>query len=145
MIDRQAVHMARLIDDLLGVSRIAHGKVLLRKEVLDLVKVVGATAQDYRSGLEAAGLTLKLQLPEEPLWVTGDPTRLAQIVGNVLHNASKFTDPGGTSAAVGGATAVCRAVIAAGYQVQARSSRLVPGCGASAKCPSGGYPDRLPS
>jgi PAS domain S-box-containing protein len=95
MIDRQATHMARLIDDLLDVSRIAHGKVSLRKEVLDLVKVVGATAQDYRSGLEAAGLTLDLQLPDQPLWVRGDPTRLAQIVGNLLHNASKFTDSGG--------------------------------------------------
>ena len=95
MIDRQATHMARLIDDLLDVSRIAHGKVLLRKEVLDLVKVVRATAEDYRSGLEAAGLTLELQLPDQPLWVRGDPTRLAQIVGNLLHNASKFTDPGG--------------------------------------------------
>ncbi|HEV3262610.1 MAG TPA: PAS domain S-box protein [Gemmataceae bacterium] len=95
MIDRQAAHMARLIDDLLDVSRIAHGKVLLRKEVLDLVKVVEATVEDYRGGLEAAGLTLKLQLPDEPLWVRGDPTRLAQIVGNVLHNASKFTEPSG--------------------------------------------------
>jgi PAS domain S-box-containing protein len=95
MIDRQATHMTRLIDDLLDVSRIAHGKVSLRKEVLDLVKVVRATAQDYRSGLEAAGLTLDLQLPDQPLWVRGDPTRLAQIVGNLLHNASKFTDPGG--------------------------------------------------
>jgi PAS domain S-box-containing protein len=95
MIDRQAAHMARLIDDLLDVSRITHGKILLRREVLDLVEVVRATAEDYRSGLEAAGLTFQLQLPDEPLWVRGDPTRLAQVVGNVLHNASKFTDPGG--------------------------------------------------
>jgi PAS domain S-box-containing protein len=95
MIDRQAAHMARLIDDLLDVSRIAHGKVLLRKEVLDLVEVVRITAEDYRSSLEATGLTLDLQLSDEPLLVKGDPTRLAQIVGNVLHNASKFTDPGG--------------------------------------------------
>jgi PAS domain S-box-containing protein len=95
MIDRQAAHMARLIDDLLDVSRIAHGKVLLRKEVLDLVEVVRITVEDYRSSLEATGLTLDLQLSDEPLLVKGDPTRLAQIVGNVLHNASKFTDPGG--------------------------------------------------
>jgi PAS domain S-box-containing protein len=95
IIERQATHMARLIDDLLDVSRIAHGKVLLRKEVLDLVEVVRVTAMDYRSSLEATGLTLDLQLPDEPLWVKGDSTRLAQVVGNVLHNASKFTDPGG--------------------------------------------------
>jgi PAS domain S-box-containing protein len=95
MIDRQATHMARLIDDLLDVSRIAYGKISLHKEVLDLVKVVRVTAEDYRSGLEAAGLTLQLQLPDTPTWVRGDPTRLAQIVGNVLHNARKFTDSGG--------------------------------------------------
>jgi PAS domain S-box-containing protein len=95
MIDRQAAHMARLIDDLLDVSRITHGKILLHREVLDVVKVVRAVAQDYRSGLEATGLALKLQLPDEELWVSADPTRLAQIVGNILHNASKFTDPGG--------------------------------------------------
>jgi PAS domain S-box-containing protein len=95
MIDRQAAHMARLIDDLLDVSRITHGKVSLRTELLDLAKVVKVTVEDYRSGLEAAGLTFQLQLPDGPLWVRGDPTRLAQVVGNVLHNASKFTDPGG--------------------------------------------------
>jgi PAS domain S-box-containing protein len=95
MIDRQAAHMARLIDDLLDVSRITHGKVSLRTELLDLVRVVKVTVEDYRSGLEEAGLTFQLQLPDGPLWVRGDPTRLAQVVGNVLHNASKFTDPGG--------------------------------------------------
>jgi CheY-like chemotaxis protein len=95
MIGRQAAHMTRLIDDLLDLSRITHGKVSLRKEVLDLAKLVQVAAEDYRCGLDAVGLTFQLQLPDEPVWVRGDPTRLAQVVGNVLNNASKFTDPGG--------------------------------------------------
>jgi signal transduction histidine kinase/DNA-binding response OmpR family regulator len=95
MIDRQVTHMARLIDDLLDMSRISRGKILLRKEQLDLVELVRGVVEDYRSGVETAGLKLDLQLPAGPLWTIGDPTRLAQVVGNVLHNAQKFTDAGG--------------------------------------------------
>ncbi len=95
MIDRQVTHMTRLIDDLLDVSRLSRGKVLLRKECLDLTEVVRATAEDHRAMLEAGGLRLRVSLPGRSLWTTGDPTRLAQVIGNVLHNASKFTDPGG--------------------------------------------------
>jgi signal transduction histidine kinase len=95
MIDRQVTHMARLIDDLLDMSRLSRGKILLRKERVDLVEVVRATVEDYRSMLEATGLHLQVRLPEAPLYTHGDPTRLAQVVGNVLHNANKFTDAGG--------------------------------------------------
>jgi len=95
MIDRQVKHMARLIDDLLDMSRISRGKVLLRKEQLDLVELVRGVVEDYRMSVETAGLRLDLYLPSEPLWTVGDPTRLAQVVGNVLHNAQKFTDAGG--------------------------------------------------
>jgi signal transduction histidine kinase/DNA-binding response OmpR family regulator len=95
MIDRQVTHMARLVDDLLDVSRLSRGKILLRKEVLDLRELVGAAAEDYRSTLEAGCLTLDVRLPAGPLAVIGDPTRLAQALGNVLHNASKFTNAGG--------------------------------------------------
>src|SRR5262249_7296925 len=95
MIDRQVTHMARLIDDLLDVSRLSRGKILLRKEPLDLVGLVRAVAQDYRERLRSAGLRFEVRLPDNPLYAEGDPTRLAQAVGNVLHNASKFTDPGG--------------------------------------------------
>jgi two-component system CheB/CheR fusion protein len=94
-IDRQVAHMARLIDDLLDVARIAQGKVLLRQERCDLARLVGTAAGDYRGVLESAGLELTLDLPAEPLWVEGDPTRLAQVVGNLLHNAHKFTGAGG--------------------------------------------------
>jgi signal transduction histidine kinase len=95
MIDRQVGHMARLIEDLLDVTRISRDKILLRKERLDLVALVLATLQDYQSSLEANGLVLELQLPATPLWMMGDPTRLCQILNNVLHNANKFSDGGG--------------------------------------------------
>ena len=94
-IERQVAHMARLLDDLLDVSRITRGKVLLSQETLDLGANVRATAEDLRGLLEAQGLGLAVSLPAEPLPVTGDPTRLAQIVGNLLQNAKKFSDPGG--------------------------------------------------
>src|SRR5439155_9933197 len=95
MIDRQVTHMARLIDDLLDMSRLSRGKILLRKERVDLVQVVRATVEDYRSLLEGTGLQLDVRLPSGPMYVHGDPPRLAQVLGNVLHNANKFTDAGG--------------------------------------------------
>ena len=96
IIERQIKQQARLLDDLLDVSRITQGKINLRPVRLDLVPLVRDTAEDARSGIESAGLTLELTLPEAPQWVDGDPTRLAQIVTNLLNNAAKFTDPGGT-------------------------------------------------
>ncbi len=95
IIGRQVTHMARLIDDLLDVSRLNLGKVLLRFERVDLGRLVRQTAEDYRSILEASGIGLQLELCAEPLWVRGDATRLAQMVGNLIHNAQKFTDVGG--------------------------------------------------
>jgi PAS domain S-box-containing protein len=95
IIERQVAHQTRLLEDLLDVSRIIRGMVKLRRERVDLTRVVRDAAEDCRSLLEQAQLTLKLELPEEPVWVEGDPTRLAQIVGNLLQNAAKFTDQGG--------------------------------------------------
>jgi PAS domain S-box-containing protein len=95
MIERQVTHLARLVDDLLDVSRISRGKILLRKERLDLVALVRSAVEDHRALLAGTGLTLAGEFPDEPLWVAGDPTRLAQVVGNLLHNANKFTDAGG--------------------------------------------------
>ncbi|WP_437604756.1 PAS domain S-box protein [Sorangium sp. So ce834] len=95
VIDRQVAHMARLVDDLLDVSRVARGRIQLRKERCDLVRLLRQTAEDYRSTLEASGLRFDLKLPSGPVWVLGDPTRLSQAVSNLLHNANKFTDPGG--------------------------------------------------
>ena len=95
MIDRQVAHMGRLVDDLLDVSRISQGRILLRREPLDLAALVRATAEDHRELIEEAGLSLFLELPAEPVRLEGDPTRLAQALGNLLQNAVKFTNPGG--------------------------------------------------
>jgi signal transduction histidine kinase/DNA-binding response OmpR family regulator len=96
VIDRQVTHMTRLVDDLLDATRIARGKVLLRKEPCDLRSIVRQTAADYRSILEGDRLNFIVDIGEEPLLVLGDPTRLAQVVGNLLHNAHKFTEAGGS-------------------------------------------------
>jgi signal transduction histidine kinase len=94
--DRQARHMGRLIDDLLDATRLAHGKILLRKERCDLNMVVRQTVEDYRNVIDSSGLQLEIDLPAETVWVDGDPTRLVQAIGNLLHNAHKFSNPGGT-------------------------------------------------
>ncbi|MEZ0223315.1 MAG: response regulator [Alphaproteobacteria bacterium] len=95
IIDRQITHMTRLVDDLLDSTRLARGKVLLRKERCDLVRLVRQTVDDYRNIFEQSKLKLGIELPEAPVWVQGDPTRLVQMVGNLLHNAHKFTSEGG--------------------------------------------------
>lgn len=95
MIERQVTHMVRLIDDLLDSTRLASGKILLRKDLCDLVKIVQQTANDYRSIFEASGIILELNVPDQPVFVNGDTTRLTQAIGNLLHNAHKFTNPGG--------------------------------------------------
>jgi len=95
IIDRQAKHMCRLIDDLLDATRLAHGKILLRKERCDLNQILHETIGDHRTAIEASGLQLKVISPNSPVWVNGDPTRLVQTIGNLLHNAHKFTKAGG--------------------------------------------------
>lgn len=95
IVERQARHMSRLMDDLLDVARIARGKILLRAERLDLAEVVRQAAEDHRREVEEAGLSLAVEVFDRPLWVEGDRTRLAQVLANLLHNAVKFTDVGG--------------------------------------------------
>lgn len=95
MIDRQVKHMSRLIDELLDVSRIARGRIVLRKDRCDLCRIVRDTSEDYRNTLEASGLSFEIRISSKPLWTCGDETRLAQVVSNVLHNAGKFTETGG--------------------------------------------------
>src|SRR5262249_29579936 len=95
LLHRQMAHLTRLVDDLLDISRIGRGKVLLKRQRLDLVGVVRAVAEDQRALLESNGLKVEVVAPAEKVWVEGDPTRLAQVMGNLLLNAGKFTDPGG--------------------------------------------------
>jgi two-component system, chemotaxis family, CheB/CheR fusion protein len=95
IIERQGRHMTRLIDDLLDVSRISNGKILLRKEPIDFVELSRTVLEDHRSDIESGGLSVSVQLPNRPLCVLGDRARLAQIVDNLMHNAAKFTDAGG--------------------------------------------------
>ncbi|MCU0624671.1 MAG: ATP-binding protein, partial [Gemmatimonadaceae bacterium] len=95
MIDRQVAHMARLIDDLLDVSRIAQGKIRLQPVPCDLRAITQQVVDDYRPLLDGAGVTLVWAPPPEPVPITGDATRLAQLLGNLLHNSAKFTDAGG--------------------------------------------------
>jgi two-component system CheB/CheR fusion protein len=94
-LDRQVQHLTRLVDDLLDLSRISRGKILLQTGSVDLVALVLAAVEDHRAAAASAGETLDLDLQDHPLRVAGDPIRLAQCVGNLLHNAVKFTAPGG--------------------------------------------------
>jgi PAS domain S-box-containing protein len=95
VIDRQVRVMARLLDDLLDVSRITRGKLDLRRERVDLASVVAAAVETSRPLLDAAGHQLAVDLPAEPVALDADPVRLAQVFANLLNNAAKYTDPGG--------------------------------------------------
>ncbi|MGE5361622.1 MAG: ATP-binding protein [Bacteroidales bacterium] len=95
IIERQVSHLSRLVDDLLDVSRIKTGKIRIDRRPVDLRDLTRRTVDDHLTLLAAHDLTVDLRLPQEPAWVNGDPTRLAQILGNLLQNASKFTPPGG--------------------------------------------------
>ena len=96
MIERQVGHMARLLDDLLDVSRITRGKIQLRRDTLDLRNVIDAAVEAGEPALEARSHELHYERSAEPVWVEGDPTRLEQIVSNLLNNAVKYTEPCGT-------------------------------------------------
>jgi PAS domain S-box-containing protein len=95
MMERQVGHLARIVDDLLDVSRITRGKIVLRRERLDLGRLVRVVTEDDRPAFERAGITLDVAIPELPVWVMGDATRLTQVLGNLLQNALKFSDGGG--------------------------------------------------
>jgi PAS domain S-box-containing protein len=93
--DRQVAQMTRLIDDLLDVSRITRGKLELRKGRIELASAMHHAVEAVRPLVDGMQHDLTVTLASEPLYMDGDPTRLAQIVGNLLNNACKFTDRGG--------------------------------------------------
>jgi len=91
VIERQVAHLSRLVDDLLDVSRIASGKIRLNLERLDLRSIVERALELVEPALEARMHRPEVTLPAEPVWVKGDPLRLAQVVSNLLTNAAKFS------------------------------------------------------
>lgn len=95
VIERQAAHMVRLVDDLLDVSRINRGVVELKREVIDVAALLGQAVEAATPGLEAARHALQLELPDPPAFVYGDPARLVQSVTNLLNNAVRYTPDGG--------------------------------------------------
>ncbi len=96
MMERQVQHMVHLVDDLLDVARISTGKVDLRRHPIDLKDVVATAVETSGSLIEGAGHALDLALPSEPLPMHADPTRIAQVVSNLLNNAAKYTPPRGS-------------------------------------------------
>jgi PAS domain S-box-containing protein len=96
VIERQTEHLTRLVDDLLDVTRIARGKIELRRCRVDLRSVVARAADDFRLLLHDRGVEYHVAIPDESFWADADATRITQAVGNLLDNAAKFTRRGGT-------------------------------------------------
>ena len=96
VMDRQVRHLVRMVDDLLDVSRITRGKIGLRRERVALGAAIQNAVETSRPLLEAAGHALELSLPPRPVYVDADSTRLAQVFANLLNNAAKYTERGGS-------------------------------------------------
>jgi signal transduction histidine kinase/ActR/RegA family two-component response regulator len=97
VIRRQFDHLTRLVDDLLDVTRITSGKISLQREVLDLNELARHAVDDHRVAFVRGGIELVFMAAPAPVCVNGDRARLTQVVGNLLHNAAKFTPRGGTT------------------------------------------------
>ena len=95
MIDRQLSHMTRLVDDLLDAGRLTSGKIRIKPEVVCFNLVAARAIEASRPDMDARSHTFELKVPPEELWVNADPTRLAQVLQNLLGNAVKFTPSGG--------------------------------------------------
>ena len=111
LIDRQVRSLARLVDDLLDVSRITRGKIQLRKEAVDLATVVARAVATSEPLIKARAHRLAVELPDRPVRLLADPLRLEQVLVNLVNNAAKYTDPGGSirvEAAIEGGEVVVR-------------------------------------
>jgi CheY-like chemotaxis protein/two-component sensor histidine kinase len=96
VMERQVRHMAQLLDALLEASRVATGRIQLHRERLDLARLIGMAAEDYRPILQEADLLLEVDVPKTPVWVLGDAIRLVQILTCLLDNAIRFRNGGNT-------------------------------------------------
>src|ERR1700677_4052945 len=95
MIDRQIRQITRLVDDLLDVSRITKGKISLRKERVELHTIVNHAVETVRPLIDSRNHELTVSIPPEAIWLEADSARIQQVVGNLLNNAAKYTEPGG--------------------------------------------------
>ena len=95
MIERQVHHLVRLVDDLLDVSRVMQEKIELRRELIDIASVVARAIETVQPLIDAKNHRLKISMPSHALNLNGDPVRLTQVVGNLLTNAAKYTEPNG--------------------------------------------------
>ncbi len=96
IIRRQTEHLARMVDDLLDTMRITRGRFQLQRERLDLCDAVRKATEDLRPLFERCGVELRVERPAGATWVDADPTRIAQVLGNLLQNATKFCPRGGS-------------------------------------------------
>ena len=113
VLHRQTDHLARLVDDLLDVTRISRGKVELHRARIDAREVVRRTCDDHRTLFDGRGVALRTELAATPIWIDADPARLSQVVGNLLQNAAKFTPEGGTTAVTVAAADGCAEILVA--------------------------------
>jgi len=95
---RQVLHLTRMTDDLLDVTRISRGHIQLQKARVDLVELVRRTVEDHEALFTTRNVSLATTFATLPLWLDADATRIGQVLGNVLWNAAKFTNPGGHAA-----------------------------------------------
>jgi signal transduction histidine kinase len=95
VVDRQVSLLARLVEELLDVSRISQGKIHLKKEPVDLGRIIAHSVETARPLIDARGQTLSVSVPAAPVWLSADFARLSQVVANLLNNASKYTGEGG--------------------------------------------------
>jgi len=95
MLERQVAQMSRLVDDLLDMSRITRGRIELRRERIELAPIVNQAVEAARAQYRSMNHELTVTLPTQPVYLYADPARLAQVFGNLLNNACKFTDRGG--------------------------------------------------
>jgi CheY-like chemotaxis protein len=95
VIDRQTKHLVRIVDELMDVSRVARGKIVLSREPIPVASPIAMALDTARPLMDARRHELSASIPGEAIWVNGDVTRLAQVVDNLLSNAAKYTPPGG--------------------------------------------------